>query len=278
MYTTCRFTGKKLLKPGLKLIGGKTKSRDVLYTYRPEQCNHYIEPFLGSGSILIGIDPPFEQEAASDINYSLIRYYLTLQNHPEELFHYIQLFTKSIEQYEDGSYWKWLRDNEYLFINYAVSHAAWFYCVTKYAMNGIYRRNKSGVCNSSWCKTTKGRGIFSQEWFWKVYNRVVNVEFKHMDYREAIREADSSTWVILDSPYYDNKTVYNGDRWDTEDFIEYAKILAKCPAKQLITINDHPFIRNLFKEYKLIENPINYSVSQTLAGRGIHQELILLNY
>ncbi len=287
-YTTCRYTGRKIIKPGLKLIGAKTKTRDILYQYRPKDCTKYIEPFLGTGGILIGNDPPLDIEIGADVNEALINYYKVLQSRPEELFRSICGLVEKIESAEDGSFWKWIRGNEGLFApNKDMMHidkegeitwAVWFYCITKYAMNGIYRKNKKGICNSSWCQTVKGRGIFTEEWFWAVHDRVKNVQFKCQDYGETIKEADENTWLILDSPYSHCKTTYNGVGWKPKDFMLYATRLMECRGKWLVTINDNEFIRSLFKDYRIIDNPTSYSASQTVNGRGVHKELIVLNY
>jgi hypothetical protein len=44
----------KYLKPVIKTIGGKQKTRDRLYPYFPSECHTYLEPFIGSGAVLVG--------------------------------------------------------------------------------------------------------------------------------------------------------------------------------------------------------------------------------
>lgn len=290
-YTTCKFTNKKLLKPGLKLIGAKTRSRDLLYQYKPAGVVNYIEPMLGSGTCLIGQEPN-ANEYVNDININVINFYKTMVSDSDRLWRHIVLNVSFIEQDPTGAYWKELRDNEYKIVGLlgsdeAVYQAAWFYCITKYALNGIYRRNKSGRCNSSWCKTVKGRGIYTREWFDLVRERIKNVTFCSGDYKTFLDNLflihnlkDYNTWMLVDPPYRECKTTYNGISFSDQDHIILRDTLTKYSknTQWLLTINDDEFIRDLYKDYNIVEHKPFYSCSQTASGRGKSNELIIMNY
>lgn len=54
MYTTDKYTGAKLLKSPIKLIGAKTNNhgRDLIYALAPPHIR-YRELFMGSAGVLI---------------------------------------------------------------------------------------------------------------------------------------------------------------------------------------------------------------------------------
>lgn len=280
MYTTSRFTKLKLLKPGLKLIGAKSKVRDLLYVFEPGGVTTYVEPFLGSGAILMGKEPHAE-EYVSDINDVLIAFFRNMQRDPDRLWKEIQgcleVVVSLVEQ-EGTEGWKKFTRLEPR--RRGPSWSAWFYCVTKLAMNGIFRRRGgNGPCNSSWCQTTKGRGLYTREWFDAVYKRIKNVRFYMAEYRallELVNRPDA--WVVLDPPYRDCLTTYNGISFDDAAHVELRDALRVSRSKWLLTINDDPFVRDLYTGFNLVPHGVFYSCSQTVAGRSMRPELIITNY
>lgn len=288
MYTKCRFTGKKLLKPGLKLIGAKTKSRDLLYQLFPEH-DVYIEPFGGSTTVLVGKEP-VPVEMLGDTNKYLIEYYAkALQKAPYEFYYE---YTKELNKLQ--SYGKdrfvWIRDmiTDPVMRTW-VEAAVWFYLVTKTCMNGIWRLNKDGKCNSSYCGQTTGRGFFTREWFDAVVDRYYDVEFYCQEYQKTIELGATrfgNRFLFLDPPYRyriakngaGTVTTYNGQRFFDKDFVELRDILRTFPGKFLMTINSDDWTKELFSEFEIVEHEINYSCSQTKSGRGNHFELLIANY
>lgn len=274
-YTKDRFTGKYLLTPGLKLIGGKNKSKDLLYQKMPKH-EIYIEPFLGSGAVLIG-KPKANAEMAYDLNPHVINFYKVLQDNPEKFWGCLQLSMFDFSE------------DKFQFHKRMLGHittpphcqAVDFYIVTKFSMNGIVRFNKKGECNSSFCGTVKGRGIYTREWFDAVRERIKDVNFYVQDYKETLKVASNfgtEAFCFLDSPYESVRTVYLADYWKQDRFIEYAEAVDTLKCNWLMTINDTPFIRDLFKGYNIIPHELFYSCSQTNEGRGMKKELLIANY
>ena len=78
------------MKPFIKWVGGKTQILDGVLQRFPKEINNYYEPFLGGGSVLIGIlsDKTINikgKVVASDINPHLISLYKKVQENPKEL-------------------------------------------------------------------------------------------------------------------------------------------------------------------------------------------------
>jgi DNA adenine methylase len=269
-----------LLKSGMKIIGGKLGStkdsgRSRMYKYAPENANVYLEPFLGSGNVLIG-KPESEIELVNDLNPDVINFYKVMQAHPLKLYRMIEFLTGGMTE----EYWQHMKVNK---PTDPIEQAAWFYCLVKYANNGIVRYNQSGMCNSSFCKTLKGRGIYDPDWFELVYDRVKNVKFYNMPFDKflllfhAMFEPEK-TWVVLDPPYSRVQTTYNGVYWTDNAHVVLRNTLENLNYRWLLTINDSEYVRELYKGFNIVSHNVHYGCSNTPSGRGPKPELIITNY
>jgi DNA adenine methylase len=265
-----------ILKPGLKLIGVKTKIRQRLYDLFPKSYDRYVEPFLGTGGVLIG-SKPVQYEYGLDLNQYVINYYQILQYEPQAFWETLEgalepPFYNPKADFATFRYHAIHNENK-------VSRAVFFYIVTKTCINGIWRLNKKGECNSSYCGTFQGRGFFTEEWFWQVVERIKNVQFAVQDYKTTLSmKYPKSTFIFVDPPYRACKTTYNGVSFSDEDHLDLYHLLCSQPAKWMVTINNDEFTRELYKCFNIHTHEVNYSCSQTNAGRGNKPELIITNY
>lgn len=282
----------QLLKSGLKLIGakvGQTKfsGRKKIYLCEPPGVSTYVEPFLGSGSVLVGKRHHID-EVAGDVNPYVINFYQQMQERPQDLLERLLDGVKRMEAGE-AEYFHDIRSNPPE--SGALDRAVWYYLVNKYCFNGIVRFNNAGECNSTYCSTVKGRGIYDQDWYWQVVDRVQGVHFFNEGYasllsyangghlaRKLVKPDPKNTWVVLDPPYFEVFTKYNRVSFNPTDHLKLAETLKQAKYKWLLTINDRPEVRELYKHCNLLEHEIFYSCSQTAAGRGQNKELIVTNY
>lgn len=278
------------LKPGLKLIGAKQgfskrSGRSIIYKLLPPQnpykINTYVEPFLGSGAILIGKQEQHDHEWVNDLNPYVINFYRMMQRHPNELWEHIEGLTEYMGKGHDANspaykFFHWLRDHQEP--PNGILGAVWYYLINKYCMNGIVRFNADGVCNSAWAKTYAGRGIYNREWFDLVCKRIANVEFTNLPYQKVLNQVDDDAIVVIDPPYQGVFTSYNGLKFDNTNHFELAGWLRVADYKWLLTINDTPLIRRLYAGFKQREVKLTYSCSQTVKGRGEKPELFITNY
>lgn len=287
MFTKCRWTGRQILKPGLKLIGAKTKSRDLLYQLmKPHDI--YVEPFAGSTTVLVG-KAPAAMEFIGDTNSYLVDYVKTLQSPElsEEFwsifeFHLVKLHNEGKEHFLYMRDWVTKTIPRY-------ERAVFFYMISKACMNGVWRQRKDGKVNSSYCGQSTGRGWFSREWFDKVVDRYSEVTALNCPYQETIEFANDfngNQFLFLDPPYRYRResngagtvTTYNGQRFLDKDLEELREVMDNFPGDILMTINDDEWTRRLFHEYCIVPHEISYSCSQTNSGRGAHPELLVANY
>jgi DNA adenine methylase len=107
--------------------------------------------------------------------------------------------------------------------------------------------------------------------------RLKDVKIYNKSYEVMLKKFDSpSTFFYLDPPYEDSEKLY------TEGVIDYEEmrsLLDKVKGKWLLTINDSPEIRRIFKGYyyKSIKEPTRGGRGETI-GKKPRKELIITNY
>ena len=60
--------------------------------------------------------------------------------------------------------------------------------------------------------------------------------------------------------------------------IQLAQAMRSMQGKMMLSINDHPDIRALFAEFKVVELELAYSVGRQAESRGKRGELVVMNY
>ena len=93
------------IKPVLKWVGGKTQILDTVLALFPTELHDYYEPFVGGGSVLLGLLSLRKAGVikvhgtvyASDLNPTLIGLYKCLQSQPTELLAAVRAITEPFE-------------------------------------------------------------------------------------------------------------------------------------------------------------------------------------
>jgi len=86
------------------------------------------------------------------------------------------------------------------------------------------------------------------------YNTKINADFiYHLDYKEIFKMYNTENVVwYLDPPYYTREFLYNGCENYTKDFhIELKSEIEKLKGKIILSYEDKPFIRNLYKGFQI---------------------------
>lgn len=301
-YDTDKLTKRKILRPGLKLIGAKTKQRAVLYRFFPKNIESMLEPFMGTAGVTLGMENIPKLAVCSDVNYDAINYYYMIVNYTEMFYEKLQeelkyLYANGFKDKEHGrEYFKnWklrcdaLGHPDNLTPSDKVKSAVLFYLITKHCFNGIWRRNQDGIINSSYCQTIESRGVFTRKWYDQVVEKANSVIFRYGDFEDMLSGfcGGPNTFVFADPPYRRTKgikngegcvTDYNGKRFTDEDQVALRYHLGRCKGNWLLTINDDPWIRSLYQGYYMVDRKVFYSCSQTPEGRGERPELLIANY
>ena len=138
-----------MLKPFIKWAGGKQQLLPIIQNKLPKSYNRYIEPFLGSGALLLYLEPI--TAIVNDTNEALINLYTQIRDNPNELIDAVSVLDKNLkESYNPKECYLIIRDefNHQLSMHQNdLNSAAHFLFINKHCFNGLYRVNNSGIFN-----------------------------------------------------------------------------------------------------------------------------------
>ena len=186
------------MKPFLAWVGSKSRiANDILTYLKSEECDVYIEPFLGSGSIGLEfarycIDMGTDTRIIlSDANDRLMNVYVQIRDNMEELIKEIDTLVASEPEYYA------VRDEFNGFPTLDAKDAAMFIWLNKNSYKGLYRVSKAGKFNVP--KGVPRRNFYDRKHFSEIRDvlRHPNVELRTCDYTEY----DEPALYYLDPPY-----------------------------------------------------------------------------
>jgi DNA adenine methylase len=216
-------------KPVLKWVGGKTQIIEQILSKFPREISSYHEPFLGGGSILLGLLSLQEQGEifisgnvyACDINPCLIALYKNIQSYPDELIEALKKVTCEYRECGDGavnvkpesieeaqshpkSYYYWMRTKfNSMGDKTTVEASAILVFLNKTCFRGLYREGPNGF-NVPYGNYKNPR-IFEAKHIRRVSELIQNVIFTCCSFEEACNRVDDGHFVYLDPPYAKEK-------------------------------------------------------------------------
>ena len=109
----------------------------------------------------------------------------------------------------------------------------------------------------------------------QAHQRLDGVYLENEDFQKIIARYDRNyAFFFCDPPYW--QAADYGVPFEWKDHERLAASLRGIKGKFLLTINDHPDIRKLYKDFKFCKIPVRYSVQRT--GDQKTHELIYANY
>ena len=102
----------------------------------------------------------------------------------------------------------------------------------------------------------------------------------NLDYAAFIERLDRpGTLFYLDPPYYGNEGDYGPGLFSRARFEEMADQLAQLQGRFLLSLNDHPDVRQIFARFSMTEVQTTYSVgSKKTVDEARRGELIIANW
>jgi DNA adenine methylase len=112
-----------------------------------------------------------------------------------------------------------------------------------------------------------------------IHDRLRAVEIDHLDFRRCVKNRDGPrNFMFLDPPYLDTED-YRLGVFSLQDHMDLAEILRHTKSKWLVTIGDHPKIRELYHGFKKERVKTHLSVPRIIGEmRPTFKQLIIRNY
>ena len=103
--------------------------------------------------------------------------------------------------------------------------------------------------------------------------RLVGAYIERLDWKECMRRYDRPhSFFYLDPPYWETEGY--GVPFPFEEYVAMAKMMREIKGKALLSINDHPQIRECFAGLHIEAVPIKYTVG---GGQGVDRMELLIS-
>ena len=229
-------------KPFLKWVGGKTQILDEVLRLFPATMINYHEPFVGGGSVLLGLLSAVAagkitltgKVFASDLNRTLIGLYRNVQARPAELVAAVKLLADefalctgaivnrkptTVEEARTSaeSYYYWVRSrfNTAGMDRTSITFSAMFLFLNKTCFRGLWREGPRGF--NVPCGHYKNPTILDEAHILAVSALIKDVVFVCQPFTPSLAAATAGDFIYLDPPYApENATSFVG--YTTEGF------------------------------------------------------------
>jgi len=245
--------------------GGKSKVAKRLCQLLPvHQC--YVELFAGAANLLF-VKPKSKVEVLNDINSELINLFRIVRWHPREFINELMLVTQSRVEFADFRKQPGLTD---------IQKAARSWFIMKTAFGG-----KGGTTHPAFGYGTTGKAHYRRTAFIAVrrcHKRLDGVYIENLDFADCVRRYDRPHTVFYcDPPYLEaDDYIY---RFGPEKHRQLADVLKKIKGKFLLSINNHPEIRRLYKNFSMLKVKVKYSIARDKSPKARDRtELLIANY
>jgi DNA adenine methylase len=253
------------VKSFLSYIGGKSLLADKIIGQIPEhEC--YCEVFAGAAWMLFKKEES-KVEIINDINVDLVTLYRVIKLHLEEFIRYLKWILVARDEFD-----RFKKEAPETLTD--IQRAVRFFYLLK---NGYGSRIASPVFSISSVRRASFNLLRIEEELSEVHLRLARVYVENRPYADVIQKYDRpEIFFYLDPPYYGCENYYGKGIFSREDFGRLRDLLAGLKGKFILSLNDTPEIRALFREFRIEKVNTVYSVGKDTKKKV--SELLIKNF
>ena len=248
----------------LSWIGGKKSSRDIIVPRFPLYYEKYIEVFGGGGWILFAKPPGNDHEIFNDANSNISNLFYCVREHSDELIEKLRYVLNCREDFDR--------------IKHIISEKAEIGDVQRAAnFYQLIRYSYASGCDSFGGKPHSMWGNFPL--IEQASRRLQKVVIENKDFEKLISAQDSEvSFFYCDPPYFSTEGYYENVGFTTVDHERLRDTLKNISGKFLVSYNDCPEIRALYKGYEMYSYERLNNIRQRFDGGSMFGELLIANY
>lgn len=282
----------EVLSSPIRWAGSKKRVlNEMLESFKRDKEN-YIEPFLGSGVVMINVlnnnidTLHYKNIYVNDINSNIINFYKLLKSKPKILIRSLlelsEIYNCKSNKDKEKMYYE-IREK---FNNSEDNKSVYFYFLMKVGFNGVYRENKLGKFNVPFGR--KKKFIVHEDDLLRISKLIKNVKFYNLSYEKFLdmllkKGILNNSFMYCDPPYIPDdelvsqkQELYTSGKFNHYDFVEKLK-----------TFNNSNIMISMSESTKAKKIYGNCFVSKNLADiiRTINpqkmfksKEILFLNY
>jgi DNA adenine methylase len=247
----------------LPYIGGKRAIAKQIIAVFPKHRT-YVEPFAGGAQVFFHKEPS-KVEVLNDLDGEMVNFFRVCQQHYEELLRYLRFMLVS------RSWHELLKATDPATLT-DVQRAARHLYLLKNSYAGLIRSLNYK------CHVVQPPGLNPErlpETIEETHKRLARVQLENLPYETVLKRFDRpDTLFYLDPPYFGLKLYRHN--LTPADFEKMAERLGGLKAKLVLSLNDVPEVRKIFKHFKFREIDLSYT-AQKIAGRR-YREVLITNF
>jgi DNA adenine methylase len=230
----------------------------------PHRC--YVEVFAGAAWLLFR-KPESKVEILNDINVELVTLYRVVKHHLDEFVRYLRWLLAARDEFE-----RFKTTDPATLTD--VQRAVRFYYLHRQAF-------APGIPSPVFRCDSHHRPRFNllriEEDLSMAHLRLAGVFVENLHFATAIERFDKpTTFFYLDPPYYGCEKYYGKGIFAREDFSRLAELLGRLEGKFILSLNDRPEVRAIYRRFRVRGVTVRYSVGQ--AKQKPARELLISNY
>lgn len=288
----------------LRYPGSKRRAMSELLPLFPDGIKDWREPFMGSLSVTLAFlqsskSNKCERYIVGDLNPEIWYFWNGVKENPEEIYrvqkewfnrvvptldelkntaedeeHYSILF-KEVDT-EIRNLWKEIATIDCDKLD-PITRAARMYICNKISFSGLGDSGSLGPTQAMKYDTEKGLGLI------EISELIKNVEFVNKPFTETVKDVTPDTFVFFDPPYYaqEGTGLYGrkGDLHKGFPHKEFGLTANSLKCKWMVTYDDSPYVRRMFRGKNIQTLYLKYSCSNTHREDMLDgEEIIITNY
>lgn len=257
------------VQPAAPYIGGKVKlAHEIVRLINRTDHTRYHEAFVGMGGVFFRREFAPKAESVNDRNGEVTNLFRILQRHYVPFMDTLkwQLCTRADFERLSKTDPSTLTDLE---------RAARFLYLQRTCFGGKVNGQNFGIDPSGPARFDLTKlGMILED----IHTRLAGVTIENLDYKDFIGRYDHpDSLFYLDPPYYGCENDYGTGFFSRSEFAVMADVLANIKGKFILSLNDTPDVREIFKAFIIDNVGTTYSVGGGDKQRKVG-EVIILNY
>lgn len=248
----------------LRYPGGKSKItpfiEQIIINNELKGCT-FVEPFAGGAGVALDLlfTGLVDHIILNDSDIAIFSFWKAILEETDRFVKDIYEIPLTIEQ--------WEHQKEILKITkepcYELGFAAFY----------LNRTNRSGILNAGVIggKNQNGKWKMDARFnrnslatkIFEIVERKNDITIFNLDIKDFVKHIPSgNVFAYLDPPYYEKGKQLYSNYFVYEDHKNLEKIIRNLDVKWLLTYDDNPEIRKIYKDYEIKQFDINYSVAK----------------
>ncbi|WP_425929750.1 DNA adenine methylase [Pseudomonas sp. NyZ201] len=255
-----------MTNPIVPWMGGKRRLAKSLIPLFPDHTCH-VETFAGGAALFFKRPEPAKVEVLNDFNGDLVCLYRVVQHHLEEFVRQFKWTLSSRQIFE----WQKMTRPETLT---DFQRAARFFYLQQHVFGAKPTSQTFGTATTGGpINLLRIEENLSQAW-----QRLAGIYVENLSWLKCSEKYDRPhTFHYMDPPYLETEG-YGAD-FGLDQYQAMADFMRRCDGKVMLSINDHPVIREVFAGFRLEHLATSYTTTnQRTAAAKKAAELVIMNW